>query len=352
MEDRYDITAVISTYNRAEMLPEVLESVLNQQSDDATYEVIVVDNNSIDSTREIVEVYIARGHRNLRYLFEPKQGSSYARNAGTLHARSEIVAFADDDIRVGKDWVATIKRAFDDYPEVDCIGGKVLPVWRVPPPRWLTRDHWMPLALQDYGDRLIATGLSKPLCLVSANLAFRRKTIIEIGLFSPDLQRVKGSIGSMEDAELLERYWRSGRTALYLPNLIVETNVTAERLTKSYHRRWHRGHGYFFAIKRSPEIDGTPNKLFDVPAHLYKQAVVDAVSWLIFLFGNRSLAFLRETRLNFFCGFVRKRRADYYATTTYRGLIRDVLGFVSSCVTKKAYVERCNSDRIAMKDQG
>src|SRR5436190_10483211 len=272
MRDRYEISVVISTYNRSEMLTGALESVLSQEPRGVCYEVIVVDNNSTDNTREVVERYIAGGEHNLRYIFEPRQGSSYARNAGIAVARSEIVAFADDDVRVAKNWIATIKRAFDEHPEVDCIGGRVLPLWCTPP-RWLTREHWTPLALQDYGDRPLLINLNNTLCLVSANLAFRREAFVDAGMFAPELQRIKDSIGSMEDAELLERYWRTGRTCLYVPALIVETHVTADRLTKAYHRRWHAGHGHFYAIKRSDEMERASSRLFDVPAHLYKRAV-------------------------------------------------------------------------------
>ena len=54
---------------------------------------------------------------------------SYARNTGIAEARAEIIAFADDDVRVAKDWVAKIKRAFDLHPEIDFLGGKILPRW-------------------------------------------------------------------------------------------------------------------------------------------------------------------------------------------------------------------------------
>lgn len=336
MSDYYDITAVISTYNRSELLKRALESVLTQSCGRISFEVIVVDNNSSDFTREVVESYIRKGHTNLRYVFEPKQGSSYARNAGIAAARSEIIAFADDDVRVAQDWIANIKRGFDENPDVDCIGGKVLPLFASAPPTWLGRDHWMPLALQDYGDRPLSISQINRLCLVSANLAFRRTAIVDVGLFAPDLQRVKDSIGSMEDAELLERCWRTGRVCMYLPQLVVETDVTDERLTKAYHRRWHRGHGYFYAIRRSDEIDGAFRRLFDVPAHLYKQAVIDATCWLALWVANRKRAFVYETRLNFFLGFFRKRRADYLATA-YRGLIHELISFVRSFAPKRAY---------------
>ncbi|HZM91239.1 MAG TPA: glycosyltransferase [Blastocatellia bacterium] len=333
MSENYDITAVISTYNRSEMLPAALDSVLTQEGCNYRYEVVVVDNNSSDSTRDVVESYIARGHSNLRYVFEPNQGSSYARNAGVAASRSETLAFADDDVRVAKNWISTIKRAFDEHPKVDCVGGKVLPVWATPAPAWFTREHWAPLALQDYGDGLLSINLNNRLCLVSANLAFRRRALVDIGLFAPELQRIKDGIGSMEDAELLERYWQTGRECLYLPDLIVETDVAPERLTKTYHKRWHLGHGYFYAIKRSDDLERGYARLFDVPAHLYKRAVIDAAKWLLFCLVDPRRAFAYQIRLSFFWGFFRKRRADYRATS-YRGLSREFINFLRSFAQK------------------
>src|ERR1044071_912653 len=113
MAEPYEITVVISTYNRSEMLGAAIESALGQESAGVRYEVIVVDNNSTDGTREVIEGYIKRGHENLRYVFEGRQGVSYARNTGIAEARAGIIAFADDDVRVSKDWVAKIKRTFD-----------------------------------------------------------------------------------------------------------------------------------------------------------------------------------------------------------------------------------------------
>lgn len=311
MAERYEITVVISTYNRSGMLAGALDSVLGQESEGTLYEVIVVDNNSTDQTRDVVESYIAKGHKNLRYILEPKQGVSYVRNTGIAEARAEIIAFADDDVRVTKDWIAKIKRVFDQHPEIDCIGGKVLPEWMGSPPRWLNRDHWMPLALLDYGDKPVLINADNPLCLVSANLAVRRRTFLKTGLFAPDLQRVKNGIGSMEDAELLERFWRTGQQCLYVPDLIVITGVPVERMTKSYHRRWHTGHGYFFAIMRSEAMERSSRRLFDVPAHLYKQAIADIAAWFkCFLFARRERAFTHEIGIRFFLGFFRKRRQD------------------------------------------
>jgi glycosyltransferase involved in cell wall biosynthesis len=299
----------------------------------------VVDNNSTDNTREVVEAYRAQGRQNLSYSFEPRQGVSYARNTGIGLARAPIIAFADDDVRVARDWVANIKRAFDRHPEIDCIGGKVLPRWQTPPPAWLTRAHWMPLALLDYGDEPFLVGANKRLCLVSANLALRRELLAETGLFALDLQRVKDSIGSMEDTELLERIWQTGRQCLYAPDLMVTTEVPAERMTKRYHRRWHAGHGHFFAIMRAAEMERSASRWFDVPAHLYKQAIADAAAWLkYFLLGKGERAFTHETRVRFFAGFFRKRRRDFLGADGHSTL-REIARLIRALASKKTYRE-------------
>ena len=336
MNTEYEITVVIAAYNRGERLAMTLESVLSQEVHHVPYEVIVVDNNSTDNTKQIVESFISEGHKNLSYVFEPNQGSSYARNTGVAAASSEIIAFADDDVTVAKDWIAAIKQTFDEHPEVDCIGGRVLPRWLAAAPAWLTRDHWPPLALQDYGDKPLLINLKNPLCLVSANLAFRRETFVDAGLFAPELQRVKNKIGSMEDAEFMDRYWRAGRDCLYVPEILAETDVTFERMSKAYHRRWHTGHGYFYAIMRSEEIERASSRLYDVPAHIYKQAVIDAVAWLCSVLHNSSRAFLYEMRLRFFAGFFTKRRSDYLSSA-HRGFLGEIVNFTRSRVSKTAY---------------
>jgi len=308
-----DISVVIATYNRASILPTALQSILNQDSTDATYEVVLVDNNSTDNTPEVAGSFITQAKGRLRYILEARQGVSYARNAAIERSRAPIIAFFDDDVQVAPNWIATIKRTFSQYPDVDCIGGKVLPLWQVNRPAWLTRAHWAPLALQDYGDEITVVDFNNPRCLISANLAVRRAALNEVGIFRPELQRVKDGIGSMEDLELLMRLWSAGKRTMYVPDLIAQTPVPAERLNKSYHRRWHRGNGHFYAMLRSPEMErSSAGRLLDIPAHLYRQAIQASLSWLKkTILRDPSSAFYFETKLQYSLGFARTRRRSY-----------------------------------------
>ena len=92
-----DISVVLSTYNRASMLPAALDALLAQRTA-IVYEVILVDNNSTDGTRELAARYVAAHPERVRYVFERQQGLSYGRNTGIAAARGAIVAFTDDDV--------------------------------------------------------------------------------------------------------------------------------------------------------------------------------------------------------------------------------------------------------------
>ena len=205
MNDRHpDVSVVISTYNRAGNLDRALQSLFRQRDvERISYEVLVVDNNSTDRTRQVVEKYAKRPQVEVRYVFEERQGVSYGRNAGIHAARAPIVAFTDDDNEVDAAWIATIKTTLDARPDIAAIGGRILPDWPSPIPAWLDRRHWSPLAILDYGERPFATSQANPICLLTANLAVRRSVLEWLGGFAPEYQRC-------QDHELLIRLWRRG----------------------------------------------------------------------------------------------------------------------------------------------
>jgi glucosyl-dolichyl phosphate glucuronosyltransferase len=312
-----DVSVVIPTYNRSAHLRRTLASVLGQRTL-RRFEVIVVDNNSTDDTRAEVERTIARGAA-VRYLVERNPGVSYTRNAGIAVARAPILAFVDDDVWVDAAWIESICRTFEERPELDCIGGKVLPVWEAAPPAWLTRDHWAPLALIDLGDKQRAINADNRQCLLTANFACRRETFERVGLFGAELQRVHDGIGSMEDHEWLIRFWDARRQAMYVPELHAVTFVPHGRMARNYHRRWHFGHGHYFALLREAKFEASKwGHLLDVPAHAYRAAIRNAVGWLGRVCrGDMTGAFLFETRLCFLAGYFRTRVAQYF-----RGLWR------------------------------
>lgn len=321
---RVDLTLLVCTFNRSHDLREMLETALAQQTDGAfTYDVLVVDNNSTDDTRHVVDQFISRGHTNLRYLFEPQQGKSYALNAGLAALSARIYTIVDDDFSLPPHWAKTIIETFRTNPDVSFVSGKVLPLWQDAPPAWLTRTHWSAIALADYGDKPFYTDQVHQLCLLACS--FRVADVKAVGGYHPELGVSKNSIGGVEDLEILERLWNSGRKGLYLPSLWFSHKVPSSRMTKAYHRRWHTGHGRFYAVLRDPAIEKSSARLFDVPAHLYRQTAVAAYDWFRHtLRGHESDAFASEARIRFFFGFFEQRRRDsgHHVLAELAGLVR------------------------------
>lgn len=85
------VSVIIPTYNRAHLVKDAVESVLNQTYQD--FELIVIDDGSTDNTREVLAVYKDK----LTYIYQENQGRSAARNHGIKLAQGEYIAFLDSD---------------------------------------------------------------------------------------------------------------------------------------------------------------------------------------------------------------------------------------------------------------
>ena len=312
-----EVSVVIPTYNRSALLRNAVSSVL-RQDDPCPFEIVIVDNNSTDDTAAVARSLMESHPGKVRYIVERKQGNAHARNRGIESARGQIIAFIDDDVTVKNNWLATLKKVLDARGDLWFVGGKVLPEWKVSPPSWLTPEHWSPLALVDYGPDELIIGGDRPRGLLTANIAFRRNVFAEVGTFSAHLQRVKDAIGSMEDTEFLLRVCRSGRQGMYLPSMIAISPVDNERLTKAYHRRWHTGHGQFYAIMNDPEWECSQFRFRGVPGHLYRQTATYAVRWFSKVIrGDSDAAFKDECNLRFFSGFFTERQRKHRRSATH-----------------------------------
>ncbi len=302
------LSVILPTFNRVASLGHAIAALLHQTASPNAYEVIVIDNNCTDGTADLL---VSTNDARIRAVRESRQGLSHARNAGIAAARGAIIAFTDDDVEVAPDWVATIIEALDRRPDIDGVGGRVLPAWHGRRPAWLTRAHWAPLALQDHGDQKRIFDRESPVGLVGANLALRAALFERIGMFSPDVQRVRDGIGSTEDHDLLHRLYSAGGRLLYLPRMLVISRVQPDRCARAYHRRWHEGHGRFHALMRLPEMEASRKRIAGVPGHLVRTAVSDAATWAgNMLSGRWDAAFRAELRLRFFAGFARTRRGQ------------------------------------------
>lgn len=314
-------SVVIATYNRAGDLRDTLRSLAGLQPDGA-WEVIVVDNNSTDDTRRVVEQAAATFPVALRYLFEREQGRSPALNAGIRAARGTLIATTDDDVRVPPDWLNAAAAGLSSL-SCDFVGGRVRPIWRAPRPAWLPNHGgkaWAVIALLDYGDRPIEFGVRVPL---GVNMAFRRDAFDRAGFLDPNTGRRAGTLLGQEIREWCLRARQAGLRGFYIPDMTVEHVIPAERLCKAYFRRWFYWRGISRAMlyeragldMEAPEqttLDFTKvPHIAGVPRYLYRKALVSAREWIRTTFrGDDLAAFDHEMWLCFFAGIVRQRWKD------------------------------------------
>ena len=295
-----DASIIVCTYNRAESLRETLGALqrLHHASLDE-WEVIVVDNNSSDQTRAVVEQFQVNWPV-LRYEFEGKQGLSHARNHGIRVAKGGVVLFTDDDVLPENDWLEVTLAGLDKY-NADACGGFIAPIWESPPPKWLTERFYGFLAIRT--DRSDDYPITEPgQAPFGANMAFRRKVFDEVGLFDTDRGRKGKVLASGEDGEMFERILNAGFTVVFLGGSRVQHKVESFRLTKRYFRKWRFQTSKNLAISKGVEGD---KRLFNIPLYMYPQ-FIRAVFRMIwgYLTKPADEAFNRDMVVFHFLGFM------------------------------------------------
>jgi glucosyl-dolichyl phosphate glucuronosyltransferase len=230
-----DITVILCTYNRCEDLAGALQSIAaSQVASSVTWEVLVVDNNSTDRTRDVVEDFSRQQCGRFRYLFEPRPGKSYALNAGIANARGRVLAFTDDDVTVNSTWLQNLTAVLLSDGQWAGAGGRTLLAQKFSPPSWLSNDFdsWAGIvfAYFDLGNNACELDRAP----FGANMAFR--TDLGPGP-NPDIPRPN------EDTELGRRLLAAGERLRYEPSAVIYHVVAEGRVTKEYFFSWWFDYG-------------------------------------------------------------------------------------------------------------
>jgi len=263
-----DVSVILCTYNRCEALAAALNSVAaSNMPDSVGWEVIVVDNNSSDRTREVVEAFCRQHPQRFHYLFEPRQGKSYALNAGIGAARGDVLAFVDDDVTVKSTWLRNLTADLDGSTWVG-VGGRIIPDWSCAPPSWLPEEEWLgraPLTMFDLG--LEAGPLTD--APFGANMAFHRSVFEKYGVFRTDLgPGLNSKVRNNEDTEFGRRLLAAGERLKYEPRALAFHSVPPNRLRKEYFLTWWFNKGRAdvreaaFPLDRKRSVSGIPLQLF------------------------------------------------------------------------------------------
>jgi glucosyl-dolichyl phosphate glucuronosyltransferase len=272
------VSVILCTFNRCDCLGPVLDDLAAQVMPAGTeWEVLVVNNHSTDSTGEVVARAIEQHPGRFRYVVENQQGKSFALNRGIAETESEILAFVDDDVRVEPNWLAELTAPLAGG-EWAGVGGRVIPLWSCPQPKWLVmtgpNSPSSVLVSYEQGEEPHET-IRPP---AGANMAFRRDVFVKLGGFRTDLGPAPKSRILGEDSEISYRVMNSGGRLLYQPAAIVHHPVTPGRLKKEYFLNW-----YFSCGRKCVRIEGIPPAarcLGRVPLYQIRVLLQNALGWM------------------------------------------------------------------------
>ncbi len=230
-----DISVIIATHNRAEILRQTLESMTSLVSDNLSVEFVIVDNDSSDNTRHIVKSFESK--LSICYLFEPRPGKNCALNKAINEVNlGNLVVFTDDDVKPHIDWIQTIVSASKRWSDYSVFGGKQYPIFpRVRVPKWALSKFVMELAfgLHDRGDEEEIYGANN--FPFGANFWVRRE-VITSGCMCFDenvawhpKNRILGT-----ETIFLRLLADKGYDMIYCPGSIVGHRIRPKQISKSY----------------------------------------------------------------------------------------------------------------------
>ena len=225
------ISVIIATRNRALYLFKAIESVLLQTFND--YELLIVDNDSKDNTKEIVDNFISINSK-VKYFYEPVIGLSKARNYGIEEAKGEVIVFLDDDAVADPQWLEAHWQAYQEDPNVVAVGGRIFLDWQSIRPVWLSSSLDNRLGKFDLGRCMRQmTDNEYPF---GGNMSFPRQLLKGIGGFSRFLGMKGKLLLGNEEKDLFIRIRKTNPIGkiFYSPQALIYHAVLDEKLNKSY----------------------------------------------------------------------------------------------------------------------
>lgn len=299
------ITVIICTFNRCRDLGKALDSVaVSQLPESVQWEVLVVDNNSSDQTRKVVEDCSDRFPGRFRYLFESRQGKSHALNAGVREAQGDILAFMDDDVTVEPTWLRNLTAVLDNR-EWAGSGGRTLLAQPFSPPPWLSADEpytWGAIlaGLFDLGDKTCELGMAP----YGTNMAFQKRMFEKYGGFRTDLgpSPSREIPRPNEDTEFGRRLLAAGERLRYEPFAIVYHPVVEARVQREYFLNWWFDYGRAVVREENnrPSILGIVGRCLRILGMAGARLPIRTVRWLCSLDPERR--FSRKCRVWMACG--------------------------------------------------
>ncbi|MFD2036373.1 glycosyltransferase family 2 protein [Belliella marina] len=217
------LSIIICTYNRCDLLRLALDSLHKQTK--LGYELIVIDNNSSDETRDLVLNYKIE-NVDINYFLETSIGLSHARNRGIVEAKGEYLAYIDDDCILPENWVALAHNIIESS-KPKMFGGPVFPFYQNSKPKWY-KDKYLTF---EFGK--ISRCLDDKETLIGCNFFVKKSVFMEIDNFKPALGMNGEQILYSEETEFQLRFCSisNENKLFYDPNLFVYHYARPDKLS-------------------------------------------------------------------------------------------------------------------------
>ena len=231
------ITLIICTYNREKYIGPLLDSIAKNDYPTTDYEILLVDNNCTDNTREVCEQFAAEHPEiTLRYVVETEQGLSAARNKGIEEAQGDIIIYVDDDALVDADYIRIYAEHFATHPETMAAGGPIEPLYETEEPKWMSPyTKALLTAWMNYGDKVREYPNGR--YPGGGNAAYRKVVFEKVGLFNTELGRKGSALLASEEKDIFDKMKALGMLVLYLPTPVLHHIIPQAKLEEEYFNR-------------------------------------------------------------------------------------------------------------------
>tara|TARA_B100000315_G_C14562353_1_gene581164 strand:- start:365 stop:1270 length:906 start_codon:yes stop_codon:yes gene_type:complete len=227
----YKLSVVVCTYKRENLLRMCLESLEKQTAIKADYEIVVVNNHSNELSENLIKEFKDQNN-NIRFINEPIQGLSHARNRGWKESSGRYIAFIDDDSKAEKNWCKYIIECFYKIkPTPASVGGKILPWYDIDPPYWFN-DR---IETRSWGNE--AGYLVPPRAKYGfngSNMAFDQHVLELMGGFSTQYGMIGDELRLGEETELFMRLYKKHPKFWYDPQIIIYDYIPSPNMKLRY----------------------------------------------------------------------------------------------------------------------
>lgn len=245
--ENHRLTVVICTYNRHNILEICLSTIIKQILDRKNIDIIIIDNNSTDETKKIVQKY-QRKYSFLKYFLEPEIGLSHARNRGYKEAQGSWIGYLDDDALVEKGFIEESLRTIQET-EFDAFGGKITSWFKYGQPRWLSSNFESNIPPNTQ------LGAITPNHIYGGTMFIKKKILYEFNGFSSKFGMKGSTIGYGEETHLMERLQVAGYQLGINPYIIIKHLVPQKKLKMWWHIKAEYARGKtIIQLKKSPKI--------------------------------------------------------------------------------------------------